>query len=283
MEQGTKEIINSINSNRVKIYYQLNQLKDVTGMSIRSLKYRMKDVKVKYDNIPTLLNKDGNKWNIHYTIINEFLPKYKKTQTYITNHSWETLVSWYTKDNYDYNYHIQLIKEVKDELPIVNIGYIIETDGHEVNHVHAVTDGFKDEVTTAVSAILNKYLDPYQYRYQVEKINNIGSVIYYLKKNKKMKEFDLEKFNEEMGFNFKLQPYNYEKYKSVNPNLTENMYSYLRENGTEWKILCGCQVRIKWEIDMLKRNFSLMTKNRNVFLQRFSSENYLDLLQQYDG
>ena len=124
-------------------------------MSIRSLKYRMKVVKEKYSNMPSLLNKVGNKWQIHNTIIStEFMPKYKKKQTNIMNHQWETLITWNMANSYDIKYHQQLITEVKDELPSVNIGYVIELDGRGVNHIHALTDGFKDEVQTAVVNVL---------------------------------------------------------------------------------------------------------------------------------
>ena len=183
MKESTKEVINNINSSRAKIYYQLNQLQTITGMSIRSLKYRMKEVKKKYLDIPTLLNRDSNKWQIHYTIINEFMPIYKKKHTNIMNHRWETLLTWNMLDSYDVKYHQQLISEVKDELPAVNIGYVIELDGRGVNHIHALTDGCKDEVEVAVASVLEKYIGTTQYRWQVEKINNHSSVTNYLLKS----------------------------------------------------------------------------------------------------
>ena len=122
MKEESKEIINQINSGRAKIYYQLNQLEGLTGMSTRSLKYRMKEVKVKYSGVSHLLHRNGRAWEIHYTLIDEFLPKYNKKQTTIDNHKWETLLTWNTKDSYDIKYHIQLIHEVKQKLPWVNIG-----------------------------------------------------------------------------------------------------------------------------------------------------------------
>ena len=183
MKEESKKNINDINNGRAKIYYQLNQLEEITGLSTRTLKYRMKLVKEKYTNVPSLLRRHGKAWQIHYTLIDEFLPKYKKNQTTITNHKWETLVTWTTKDSYDVNYHVQLIREVKQELPSVNIGYVIEVDGRGVNHLHAVTDGYKDSVEIAVSEVLKKYIEFGQYRTQIEKINNNGSTISYLKKS----------------------------------------------------------------------------------------------------
>lgn len=182
MKEENKKIINEINGSRAKIYYQLNQLQELTGMSIRSLKYRMKVVKDKYSNMPNLLKRDSRAWLIHYTLIDEFMPKNKKRTTTIYNHKWETMVTWNTKDSYDVNYHEQLVKEVKQELPSVNVGYVVEVDGRGINHLHALTDGSKDEVVVAVTGVLNKYLDSNHYHYQVEKINNHGSITNYLQK-----------------------------------------------------------------------------------------------------
>lgn len=183
MKEEDKKTINELNATRAKIFYQLNQLEDITGMSPRALKYRMKIVKEKYANVPSLLYRTNKAWQIHYTLVDEFMSKYKKKVTTITNHKWETMVTWNTKDNYDVNYHIQLIKEINQELPSVNIGYVIEIDGRGFNHLHALTDGYKDNVEVAVVGVLDKYINKNQYHHQVEKINNIGSATSYLKKS----------------------------------------------------------------------------------------------------
>ena len=182
MKEECKKIINEVNGNRVKIYYQLNQLVETTGMSIRTLKYRMNHVKDKYSNMPNLLKRNGKAWQIHYTLIDEFMPKYKKSETNITNHVWETLITWNTKDDYDLNYHTQLIKEIKHELPSVNIGYVLEVDSRGIYHVHAITDGYKGTIEIAVTGVLDKYIFDNQYRCQIEQIRNRGSVVSYLKK-----------------------------------------------------------------------------------------------------
>lgn len=86
MKEEAKQIINNINEGRVKIYYQLNQLNAITGLSMRALKYRMITVKEKYNGINSLLYKEGKKWQIHYTIIDEFMPVYKPRMTTVDNH-----------------------------------------------------------------------------------------------------------------------------------------------------------------------------------------------------
>jgi hypothetical protein len=182
MKEEHKNVINELNGTRVKIFYQLNQLEAKTGLEKRTLIYRMKTVKEKYGGMSNLLYRDGRAWQIHYTLIDEFMPKYKKKQTTISNHKWETLVTWNTKDKYDVNYHIQLISEIKEQLPSVNIGYVVEVDGRGVNHLHAITDAYKENLEVAVTGVLSRYLETNQYRCQIEIINNRGSNTSYLKK-----------------------------------------------------------------------------------------------------
>ncbi|MCB9189474.1 MAG: hypothetical protein H6599_09380 [Flavobacteriales bacterium] len=53
-------------------YYKLNQLSQFVDLQERALKYRMNNVKKKYQNRQELLYKDGRCWKIHESIIFEF-------------------------------------------------------------------------------------------------------------------------------------------------------------------------------------------------------------------
>lgn len=79
--------------------------------------------------------------------------------------------------------------------------------------------------------------------------------------------------------NQSLQPYDYERYRAVNPNLTVRMYEYLRENQCEWKILCGLRVKIRWENEILEevksRKGGEGYKLTTFYLNRFTPEEYL--------
>ena len=78
-----------------------------------------------------------------------------------------------------------------------------------------------------------------------------------------------------------LQRYNFERYSRYNNNLTESTYQYLRQNGAEWKILCGLGVTTHWgskileEVWWLKRNNGYMSTDFYKF--RFTPEKYLEL------
>ena len=64
-------------------------------------------------------------------------------------------------------------------------------------------------------------------------------------------EFNLDKFIEDMGFNINIEPYNYERYKELNPKLTKKMYNYCYHNGTLGWIRCGKKIVIKFDNEVL--------------------------------
>lgn len=78
-----------------------------------------------------------------------------------------------------------------------------------------------------------------------------------------------------------LQAYDYNRYKSFNPNLTESVYQHLRQNGAEWKILCGLSVYTHWGCEILKEVWWLKNNsgymNTEFYKSRFTPENYLQL------
>lgn len=78
-----------------------------------------------------------------------------------------------------------------------------------------------------------------------------------------------------------LQPYNFERYRNINPNLTEDVYRQLRINGNEWKILCGLSVRTHWGDEILKEIWELkcdeLYKHSDFFRFRYVPEKYLEL------
>lgn len=78
-----------------------------------------------------------------------------------------------------------------------------------------------------------------------------------------------------------LQPYNYERYKAVNPKLTKEVYEYLRGNGSEWKILCGLSITTHWGNEILKEVWYLKGgesyKETDFYKFRYRPEIYLAL------
>jgi hypothetical protein len=98
----------------------------------------------------------------------------------------------------------------------------------------------------------------------------------------KKEEFDNEQFQKDMGLKPNpLQPYDYERYKAFNPNLTERVYQHLRQNRAEWKILCGLSVSEHWGREVLKEVWELkcdeLYKESAFYRFRYVPERYLEL------
>lgn len=62
-----------------KSYYEFSQVIALTGISERTFRYRMKELKEKYKDAPELLYKKRHSWKIHHSILFEFNHKYRIT------------------------------------------------------------------------------------------------------------------------------------------------------------------------------------------------------------
>ncbi len=177
------KIINEINKTRIKIYYNLNELTEITGLKTRALKYRMLEVKEKYVEVPHLLRKEGKCWKIHYTIVNEFFPKYTPNTKTIYNENWTSTSTWNPKYNYSNDYHVQLVNEVKTLLPEHKIAFTIEKDKRGIHHVHLMSTAKTKDLTNAVEIVLGQYIDlKKECVIQTTNIHNKYSLFEYLKK-----------------------------------------------------------------------------------------------------
>jgi hypothetical protein len=182
MKEHFNKLINEANNIRSDIYYQLNQLNQITGLSSRMLKYKMKDVKEKYLGVPHLLKKVGKSWQIHYTLISEFMPINKKKTFNENNYNWQSFATWNPYQNYDTDYHFELIKEIKTILPNNIIKYTIEMDRRGYNHVHFISDATVQQTKETVEQVISKYFSWHEVIYQVTEINNKYSSVSYINK-----------------------------------------------------------------------------------------------------
>mgnify|MGYP000681081142 CR=1 FL=1 len=62
----------------------------------------------------------------------------------------------------------------------------------------------------------------------------------------------LDVIKESMDLYNNIEPYDYEKYKTINPKLTKRMYEHLRFNGVLWKVICGKRVEIRHANEVLE-------------------------------
>jgi hypothetical protein len=183
MKEKYNALVNECNEKRSNIYYQLNQLIDITGLSTRMLKYKMTAVKKKYEGLTSLLKKEGKKWQIHHSIVNEFMPINKRKSSNENIYNWQSFVTWNPSQNYDVDYHFELIKEIKSNLPEEKrIKYTIELDGRGFNHVHFISDASLTDMKMMVERVISKYFSWYEISYRVAEINNKYSSVSYTQK-----------------------------------------------------------------------------------------------------
>ena len=177
------KLIEECNSKRANIYYNLKQLIDITGLSTRMLKYKMKKIKFKYQNVPSLLTKSGRSWKIHISIVNEFMPLRNRKARTTNTYSWKSFATWNMKNSYDTAYHTELINQIKAQIGANLIKYTIEEDRRNIKHIHFISDASKSELLNAITQVLNKYLPKNEYRLQVNPLNNKYSAIQYIGKS----------------------------------------------------------------------------------------------------
>ena len=58
-------------------YYEFKHIIELTGISERTFRYRMKVIKEKYIDQPDLLFKKRHSWRIHHSLLFEFNHKYQ--------------------------------------------------------------------------------------------------------------------------------------------------------------------------------------------------------------
>ncbi|MCW1148035.1 hypothetical protein [Flavobacterium lacisediminis] len=181
------EIIKKLQEKKAKIFYNLKSLERITTKKARALKYDMARVKIKYKDSEHLLFKKGRDWNIHFTLIHEFLPKYKGKRESIYAEKWATHFSWNLKKSYDYKYHNKLVELIKSDLGKYKIGFCIEKDERGYYHVHGISDASTNKVLSSVKKILCQFLDNKEKRIKVNEIQNKYCYIAYMKKQGEIK------------------------------------------------------------------------------------------------
>lgn len=139
-------------------------------------------VKKKFNGKTKLLNKEGKSWRIHYSIINEFMPIKKRKSNPISNENWKCFATWNPHNNYGIEYHYELIKEIKQQLPENKIKYAIELDKRGNYHTHFICDAPTNDTKQIVENVMNKYFSWFEIIYQVADINNKFSSMRYITK-----------------------------------------------------------------------------------------------------
>jgi DNA-binding Lrp family transcriptional regulator len=170
------------NNRKLKEYYSAKKIMELTGISERTFRYRVKELSEQYKEVPSLLHKKNRKWKIHYSIVDRFQPKYQPREFTLYNLNWKSFITWNTVDRFDNEYHQHLINEVMVAFPDSNFFSAIEKTKKDVNHVHMVSDASPNEIEITINKILQQYIKKGQYMLEVTEVIKKSQSINYLKK-----------------------------------------------------------------------------------------------------
>ena len=182
--KGEKQLHKYFNELKMKIYFSSTDVMNMTGISLRTLRYRIAELKEKYKGVKSLMFQKGNRWNIHNDIVGEFLPKYEPRWKNLYNINWQSFITWSTLNNYDMDYH----KQIADELALNNPGsrfyYVLERTDNGKYHAHLLSTGDVKTIEESLRKILSGYIPYFEYRMEVSEVRNKVMAINYLQKEK---------------------------------------------------------------------------------------------------
>lgn len=169
-------------NNELKTCYNSDDLVKITGISERTLRYRISQMhETLGDSNSTMFKIDGN-WHCHYTVAYHFLPKYKSRNVTLYNLPWKNFITWVPKNDYDLEYHNQLIDMVQTHFSDSPLLSSIEKTERGINHVHMVSTLDLNILNSVITGILNEYIQPKNYRLEIEPIRDKISTINYVLK-----------------------------------------------------------------------------------------------------
>lgn len=170
------------NQHKTKKYYTTNDVMNLTGISERTMRYRLNELSIKYENVPSLIFKNKRKWKIHSNLLEFFLPKYAPRVLTLSNYNWKTFATWVPLYNHPIEYHEELINDVKIMHPGGKFHYVIEKTKHGINHLHLVSDVERENLDKTIKEIIFKYIPNNECRVLTEDINRKTLTIQYMQK-----------------------------------------------------------------------------------------------------
>jgi hypothetical protein len=168
-----------------KVLYTTTEIMELTGISLRTLRYRISELRKKYKDGNTLLYKKDRHWVIDSHLAYYFFPRTHKRKEPETLYDidWKSFITWIPSGKYDKDYHSQLIKEAIELYPSGVFLPVIEETLNGINHVHMISDLDVSTLGKKIEKMLGEYWHFWEYRLEMEPILDKGSVINYLLKN----------------------------------------------------------------------------------------------------
>lgn len=190
-EEATKALEYYFSKLKRKIHYDTQEVKDITGISERTLRYRLAELSIKYKEVPALLYQKNRAWKIHNSILEEFIPKYKSRGNHLVNRDWNSFITWAPRDNYCKEYHASLVKQIMDNFPpekypTEKFFPVLEKNQNGTYHVHLLSFYSKEEIEKVVESVIRigVLLSKTDCRVEVAPVYSKTQAITYLFKEK---------------------------------------------------------------------------------------------------
>lgn len=163
--------------------YSSMEVKELTDISLRTLRYRIKEVHELVGKIDNIFYQKNDDWVIHQSMVHHFLRKTKRKKVAnVYQIDWKTFVTWIPEINYSKEYHSQIIRLIMDIFPNNLFLPVIETTEKGINHVHILSDLDERTLIKSVKKVMTNYWTFWECRIDVEPIRDkILSVNYILK------------------------------------------------------------------------------------------------------
>lgn len=190
-EESTQALEYYFSKLKRKIYYNSEAVMEIMGISERTLRYRLVELREKYKKVPSLLYKKKREWRIHNSILEEFIPKYKGKKEHLVNRDWKSFITWSPRDKYCKEYHASVVKQIMDYFPNEEFTTqlffpVLEKNNNGTHHVHMLTTFPPNEIVEVVEKVLRiqQLLPKEDCRLQVAPVYSKSQAITYLFKDK---------------------------------------------------------------------------------------------------
>ncbi len=172
---------------KLEDYYTTAQIIKLYGVSERTVRSRLAELKVKYKGKSRYLYKDNNQWFISKFIVDEFNSKYKPRKTTRYNQKWQSFITWVMRDSYDDEAHNHLIEKVKEAFPDQDTNkdwcFVIEKTRRGVNHVHGLSLLHHEKLFPVIYQIIKENgIEDTEYDVLVGEVENRHCAEKYLRK-----------------------------------------------------------------------------------------------------
>jgi hypothetical protein len=185
MDEQSKTQLDKVYREKKKVItYSGKEVREITGISLRTFRYRMEELKKQFEGVGNLLELKKNKWVIHQDLVHHFFRKTnKKKVSSVYQINWKSFITWVPASNFPKEYHTHLIREVMKSFPNGLFLPVIEQTENGVNHVHMISNEDAATIESEIVKILKDYWHFWEYRLEVDSIKDIVLTVNYVLKD----------------------------------------------------------------------------------------------------